>query len=47
MLHHLGISLMQGYLFARPGFETLPQVDLAALVPMFQLRPGARLRVKK
>jgi EAL domain-containing protein (putative c-di-GMP-specific phosphodiesterase class I) len=47
VLHRLGISLMQGYLFARPGFETLPSVDLAALVPMFRLRSGARLRVKK
>ena len=47
VLHRLGISLMQGYLFARPGFETLPPVDLAALVPMFQLRSGERVRVKK
>ena len=42
VLHQLGISLMQGYLFARPGFEMLPQVDFAALVPMFQLRAGER-----
>ena len=27
-LSDLGISLFQGYLFARPGFETLPAVDL-------------------
>ena len=41
VLHRLGISLMQGYLFARPGFEILPPVDFAALVPMFQQRSGA------
>jgi EAL domain-containing protein (putative c-di-GMP-specific phosphodiesterase class I) len=27
-LRELGISLFQGYLFARPGFESLPQVPL-------------------
>jgi EAL domain-containing protein (putative c-di-GMP-specific phosphodiesterase class I) len=31
VLHHLGISLMQGYLFAKPGFEMLPEVDFGAL----------------
>lgn len=27
-LRELGITLFQGYLFARPGFESLPEVDL-------------------
>jgi len=27
----LGIGLMQGYLFARPGFESLPAADFSAL----------------
>jgi EAL domain-containing protein (putative c-di-GMP-specific phosphodiesterase class I) len=26
-LAELGVTLMQGYLFARPGFETLPEVS--------------------
>ncbi|MFY8282466.1 EAL domain-containing protein [Pseudoalteromonas sp. SSMSWG5] len=26
-----GVSLMQGYLFARPGFESLPEVDFSLL----------------
>ena len=30
-LREMGISLMQGYLFARPGVETLPKVDFASL----------------
>ncbi|MFM5707782.1 EAL domain-containing protein [Aeromonas veronii] len=30
-LREMGISLMQGYLFARPGFENLPEVDFASL----------------
>ncbi|MEH8187348.1 EAL domain-containing protein [Aeromonas allosaccharophila] len=30
-LREMGINLMQGYLFARPGFETLPEVDFASL----------------
>ncbi|MCF5857002.1 EAL domain-containing protein [Aeromonas veronii] len=30
-LQEMGVSLMQGYLFARPGFETLPEVDFASL----------------
>ena len=41
VLHHLGISLMQGYLFARPGFEMLPQVDFDAITPMLEPRAGA------
>ena len=41
VLHHLGISLMQGYLFARPGFEMLPQVDFDAITPMLERRAGA------
>ena len=40
VLHRLGISLMQGYLFARPGFEMLPQVDFDAILPMLDLRVG-------
>ena len=27
-LKHAGVELMQGYLFAKPGFECLPNVDL-------------------
>lgn len=30
-LHRAGISLFQGYYFARPGFECLPQLDMALL----------------
>lgn len=30
-LQDAGIELMQGYLFAKPGFESLPQVDFSAL----------------
>ncbi|GJA55575.1 hypothetical protein KAM348_29980 [Aeromonas caviae] len=30
-LREMGVSLMQGYLFAHPGFETLPEVDFASL----------------
>jgi EAL domain-containing protein (putative c-di-GMP-specific phosphodiesterase class I) len=41
VLHHLGISLMQGYLFAKPGYETLPQVDFDMLTPMIERRAGA------
>jgi EAL domain-containing protein (putative c-di-GMP-specific phosphodiesterase class I) len=26
-LHDIGIDLMQGYFFAKPGFESLPEVD--------------------
>ncbi|MCL5043269.1 MAG: EAL domain-containing protein [Gammaproteobacteria bacterium] len=26
LLHHLGVNLFQGYLFAKPGFEHLPEV---------------------
>jgi hypothetical protein len=32
---------MQGYLFARPGFEMLPQVDFDAITPMLERRAGA------
>lgn len=32
-LRRMGISLMQGYLLARPGFERLPEVDFGALAP--------------
>jgi EAL domain-containing protein (putative c-di-GMP-specific phosphodiesterase class I) len=31
VLRHLGITLMQGYLFARPAFEALPPVDFDAV----------------
>jgi EAL domain-containing protein (putative c-di-GMP-specific phosphodiesterase class I) len=41
VLHKLGISLMQGYLFAKPGFEMLPQVDFGVLAPLLELRAGA------
>ncbi len=41
VLHKLGISLMQGYLFARPGFEMLPQVDFGVLTAMLEPRTGA------
>ena len=30
-LHEMGVRLMQGYLFAKPGFESLPDVDFASL----------------
>jgi EAL domain-containing protein (putative c-di-GMP-specific phosphodiesterase class I) len=30
-LRDCGIDLFQGYLFARPGFQTLPTVDFAEL----------------
>ncbi len=30
-LHNAGIELMQGYFFAKPGFECLPKVDFEAL----------------
>ena len=30
-LHDLGIDLMQGYYFAKPGFESLPEVDFSLL----------------
>ncbi|MDG6777094.1 EAL domain-containing protein [Thiomicrorhabdus sp. zzn3] len=28
---HLGVELLQGYFFAKPGFESLPKVDFSAL----------------
>lgn len=31
-LQALGINLMQGYLFAKPGFESLPEVNFALLL---------------
>jgi EAL domain-containing protein (putative c-di-GMP-specific phosphodiesterase class I) len=30
-LQDIGIELMQGYLFAKPGFENLPEVDFSVL----------------
>lgn len=30
-LHDIGIDLMQGYYFAKPGFESLPEVDFNLL----------------
>ncbi|SIR27614.1 EAL domain, c-di-GMP-specific phosphodiesterase class I (or its enzymatically inactive variant) [Aeromonas sp. RU39B] len=30
-LRKMGVRLMQGYLFAKPGFESLPDVDFASL----------------
>ena len=41
-LRRLGIELMQGYLFARPALEALPEVDWPARVP---LSSGAGLEV--
>lgn len=38
VLRDAGISLMQGYLFAKPGFETLPSVDFSALTSSTQAR---------
>ena len=35
-LRNLGITLMQGFLFAKPAFEALPPVDLTALGPDYQ-----------
>ncbi|MDX1491710.1 MAG: EAL domain-containing protein [Pseudohongiellaceae bacterium] len=32
-LRNAGIELMQGYLFAKPGFESLPRVNLEELTP--------------
>jgi hypothetical protein len=32
---------MQGYLFARPGIEMLPQVDFGVLTPIREPRAGA------
>ncbi len=32
-LRNLGITLMQGFLFAKPAFEALPPVDLSVLGP--------------
>lgn len=29
-LREAGIELMQGYFFARPGFESLPEVDFSS-----------------
>ncbi len=39
VLRHLGISLMQGYLFAKPGFEMLPSVNFDVLLPAYQTAP--------
>lgn len=36
-LRESGIELMQGYLFAKPGFECLPQVDFSELDSVAQL----------
>ena len=30
-LRNAGIQLMQGYFFAKPGFEHLPEVDLTII----------------
>ncbi|MTD96119.1 EAL domain-containing protein [Hyphomicrobium sp. xq] len=38
VLRHLGITLMQGYLFARPAFEALPPVDFDALDRLLEAR---------
>ena len=31
-LKEAGVELMQGYLFAKPGFESLPEVDFSELI---------------
>jgi blue light- and temperature-responsive anti-repressor len=31
VLRSYGIELYQGYLFAKPGFECLPQVDMSSI----------------
>jgi EAL domain-containing protein (putative c-di-GMP-specific phosphodiesterase class I) len=41
VLRRLGVSLMQGYLFAEPGFETLPPVDFDAVLPAIEAYAGA------
>lgn len=41
VLHHLGIRLMQGYLFAKPAFEALPEVDFDVLLPLADQARGA------
>lgn len=34
VLQDLGIRYMQGYLFARPGFETLPPISMPETIPL-------------
>jgi EAL domain-containing protein (putative c-di-GMP-specific phosphodiesterase class I) len=46
VLRRLGISLMQGYLFARPAFETLPTVDFDAVAAIVQ-EPAARRIIRR
>jgi EAL domain-containing protein (putative c-di-GMP-specific phosphodiesterase class I) len=41
VLRHLGITLMQGYLFARPAFEALPRVDFDAIDRLLEARIDA------
>jgi EAL domain-containing protein (putative c-di-GMP-specific phosphodiesterase class I) len=41
VLRHLGITLMQGYLFARPQFEALPPVDFDAVDRLLEARIDA------
>ena len=43
-LQEMGIDLMQGYLFAKPGFEILPPVDFDALLDSGRGEPGKRPR---
>lgn len=41
VLRHLGIRLMQGYLFAKPAVEALPTVDFDVLLPVAEPSAGA------
>jgi EAL domain-containing protein (putative c-di-GMP-specific phosphodiesterase class I) len=41
VLRHLGITLMQGYLFATPAFEALPRVDFDAIDRLLEARIDA------
>jgi EAL domain-containing protein (putative c-di-GMP-specific phosphodiesterase class I) len=41
VLRHLGITLMQGYLFATPAFEALPPVDFDAVDRLLDARIDA------
>ena len=41
VLRHLGITLMQGYLFAKPAFEALPAVDFDAVDRLLEARIDA------
>jgi EAL domain-containing protein (putative c-di-GMP-specific phosphodiesterase class I) len=44
-LRDCGVSLMQGYLFARPAFEALPGVTFPALETAQHVRSSPPMRV--